>query len=361
MSRRLDGGSPGSGGAGFADAGAVTCFVMHDERFADVLGEMPTLAPVVETEAHEGPVYSAAEDALYFTTVPRRDADGIPHVSIERLDLDSLELTTVREDANVANGMFLDHDGALVVCEQGTRRTRARISRVDPHTGDAETIVDSLGGFRLNSPNDVVVRSDGTIWFTDPSYGHLQGFRPRPELGDLVYRYDPRADRLTIAADSFDKPNGLAFSPDEDVLYVADNGRPHHLVSYEVGRGGRLQRRRVLAAGTPEHPDGLKVDSEGRIYASSSDGIRVHDPSGLLLGQISLPGAVNFTFGGPDSNVLYITADTAIWAATLNAKGASPWHSSAPAEPSTTQARRLSPTPQPLMPAFAEAVSSSPW
>jgi gluconolactonase len=365
----LDGGSPKSGGAGFAGTGASKRFVIHDERFADVLGKLPTLEPVVEVEAHEGPVYSATEDALYFTTVPARDADGMPHVSIRRLDLGTLALTTVREDANVANGMFLDRDGSLVVCEQGTRRTRARISRLDPRTGGTETIVDGLGGFRLNSPNDVVVRSDGTIWFTDPSYGHLQGFRPRPELGDLLYRYDPRVDRLSIAADSFDKPNGLAFSPDEDVLYVADNGRPHHLVSFEVSRGGRLQRRRVLAAGTPGHPDGLKVDTEGRIYASSSDGIRVHDPSGLLLGEILLPGspagkasgAVNFTFGGPDSNVLFITADTTIWAATLDAKGASPWHSPEPAESSTTQARRLSPTPQPLMPTIAEAVSSSPW
>ena len=336
-------------------------FVGHDARFADVLGELPTLSCVVEVDAHEGPVYSAEEDALYFTTVPRRDADGVPHVSIRRLDLGSRELDTVRESANAANGMFLDRDGMLVVCEQGTRATRARISRVDPRTGAAETIVDGLGAFRLNSPNDVVVASDGTIWFTDPSYGHLQGFRPRPELGDLVYRYDPRANRLSIAADSFDKPNGLAFSPDEEVLYVADNGRPHQLVAFEVGRGGRLQRRRILAVGTPGHPDGLKVDTAGRIYASSADGIRVHDPSGLLLGEILLPGAVNFTFGGPDSNVLYVTADTAIWAVTLNAKGASPWHSSAPAKSSTTPARRLSQTPQPLMPAIAEAVSSSPW
>jgi gluconolactonase len=336
-------------------------FVSHDERFADVLGELPTLEKVLEVDAHEGPVYSPDEDALYFTTVPQRADGRVPHVAIRRLDLADLSLTTVRENANVANGMFLDADGSLVVCEQGSHHTPACISRVDARSGTAETLVDGIGGFRLNSPNDVVVASDGTIWFTDPSYGHLQGFRPRPELGDLVYRYDPRADRLSIAADSFDKPNGLAFSPDEDVLYIADNGRPHHLVAFDVGRGGRLQRRRVLAVGTPGHPDGLKVDTTGRIYASSADGIRVHDPSGPLLGEIVLPGAVNFTFGGPASNVLFITADTAIWAAVLNAKGASPWHSSDPAPSSTTPARRRSPTRQPLAPASAEAASSSPW
>ena len=343
-------------------------FVAHDERFQDVVGAAPTLAHVVDVEAHEGPVYSAEEDALYFTTVPRRDQRGVPRVSIRRLALDGLRfpldatrIATVRDDANVANGMFLDRDGSLVVCEQGTFETAARIARVDRATGATETIVGAFGGFRLNSPNDVVVRSDGTIWFTDPSYGHRQGFRPEPELCDLVYRYDPRTDRLLVAADALDKPNGLAFSPDEQVLYVADNGKPHNLLAFDVRRKGSLHRRRVVAVGTPEHPDGLKVDTEGRIYASARSGIHVFDPAGDLLGEIFLPGAVNVTFGGPERNVLYITADTAIWAAVLNAKGASPWPLSAPDESSTKPARRQSPTPQSPMPALAEAGSSSPW
>jgi gluconolactonase len=342
-------------------------FVTHDECFEGVLGEVPRLVRVADVDAHEGPVYAAGEDALYFTTAPKR-VRGVPRVAIRRLQLDGLRfpleqlrITTVRADANVANGMFLDRDGSLVVCEQGTRTTPARISRVDPATGAAETVVDAFGGFRLNSPNDVVVRSDGTIWFTDPSYGHLQGFRPEPELCDLVYRYDPRSDRLSVAADSFDKPNGLAFSPDERVLYVADNGKPHHLVAFDVRPNGSLHRRRVVAVGTPEHPDGLKVDTAGRIYASAIGGIQVFDPSGNPLGEVSLPGAVNFTFGGPERNVLFITADSAIWAAVLNAKGASPWQSSAPNEFSTTTARTQSPRRQPRSHAIAKAVSSSQW
>jgi gluconolactonase len=342
-------------------------FVAHDDGFQEVLGDAPTLVRVVDVEAHEGPVYVAGEDALYFTTPPKRVRD-VPQVAIRRLQLDELRfpleqsrITTVRADANVANGMFRDHDGSLVVCEQGTRTTPARISRVDPATGAAETVVDAFGGFRLNSPNDVVVRSDGTIWFTDPSYGHRQGFRPEPELCDLVYRYDPRSDRLSVAADSFDKPNGLAFSPDERVLYVADNGKPHHLVAFDVRPNGSLHRRRVVAVGAPEHPDGLKVDTAGRIYASAIGGIQVFDPSGNPLGEVSLPGAVNFTFGGPERNVLFITADSAIWAAVLNAKGASPWQSSEPDASSTKQAPRQSPrSPQPT-PALAEAASSSQW
>jgi gluconolactonase len=328
-------------------------FVRHDERFEDVLGESPELIRVVDVDAHEGPVYSAEEDALYFTTVRRE------RVSIKRLALADGSVSLVVHDANNANGMFLDRDGSLVVCEQGTFAEPARISRVDPATGTAETLVDAFGGYRLNSPNDVVVRSDGTVWFTDPSYGHRQGFRPDPELSDVVYRYDPLADRVSVAACLFDKPNGLAFSPDERTLYVADNGRPHHLLAFDVRSNGSLHRRRVVAPATREHPDGLKVDTQGRIYASALQGIQVFDPAGDLLGEIVLPGAVNFTFGGPERNVLFITADSAVWAAVLNAKGASPWHSSAPAESSTTAARRPSPRPPQPTPALAAAGSSS--
>ena len=342
-------------------------FVTHDDRFEDVLGDVPRLECLVQVPAHEGPVYSAAEDALFFTTPPRGDAHGVPRVAIRRLRLDGYELpprlpriTTVRREANVANGMFLDRDGSLVVCEQGTLESPARISRVDTLTGAAETLVDGFRGFRLNSPNDVVVRSDGTIWFTDPSYGHLQGFRLPPELGDLVYRYDPRTERVTAVADLFDKPNGLAFSPDEQTLYVADNGAPHQLLAFDVEDDAHLHRRRVVAAATPGHPDGLKVDTEGRIYASAAGGVHVIDPDGTLVGEIRVPGAVNFTFGGPGRNVLFITADSAIWAAVLNAKGASPWHSSAPAASSPTTAHVLS--PRPLQPSLvsAAAASSSP-
>jgi gluconolactonase len=275
---------------------------------------MPEL--VVETDAHEGPVYAADEHALYFTTVRRE------RVAIRRLDLESGELSTVRADANTANGMTLDREGRLVVCEQGTLTEPARITRLDRTTGEIETLVDSWNGLPLNSPNDVVVASDGAVWFTDPSYGYLQGFRPEPKLGDHVYRYDPARDVLELAADGFDKPNGLAFSPDESVVYVGDNGAPKELIAFDVEAGSRLGGRRVLARSAGDHPDGIKVDAEGRIYASSPSGVDIFSPDGDRLGVIALPGAVIFTFGGPERNVLYITADTAIWAAALDAKGA---------------------------------------
>jgi gluconolactonase len=271
---------------------------------------------LVATNAHEGPVYSEAEHALFFTTLP--EPGRPPRVDIRRLDLRTLELATVRRGANVANGMAPWPDGRLLVCEQAP----AALTLVDPATGEAETLVDSWEGLRLNSPNDVVRRSDGSVWFTDPSYGHLQGFRPQPEVGDRVYRYDPALDELAVVADSFDKPNGIAFSPDESTLYVADNGAPHHLVAFDVLGGRRLDRERVLAVSTPGHPDGLKVDSAGRIYTTSGGGVQVLDPGGHLVDEIDLPGAVNFAFGGPGRDVLYVTADEAVWSVQLDARGA---------------------------------------
>jgi len=306
----------------------ASAFVEHDARFGDVLGDAPRLVRVVEVDAHEGPVYVPREDALYFSSVPRVE-DGVPRVSIRRIQLDgsrfpleSARITTVVDDANVANGMALDRADALVICEQGTVDTPARIGLLDLVTGELETVVDSVEGKPLNSPNDVVVRRDGTIWFTDPSYGHLQGFRPAPALPDQVYRYDPRNGRVAVAASGFDKPNGLAFSLDEQTLYVGDNGAPRELVAFDVGDDGGLAGRHHVATGTPGHPDGLKVDTADRIYASGTGGVQIFEPDGVLIGEIDLPGTVNFTFGGAGGNVLYITTDAAVWAAVLNAKGA---------------------------------------
>jgi len=321
---------------------AGPCFEVYDSEFEAVLGRYARLALVAEIDAHEGPVYVPGEDALYFTTVPRAPSSpaGAPRAAIKRLALDGLSLpvdpsrlSTVPATVHMPNGMTLGDEGRLVVCEQGTRSAAARISRVDPRTGRVDTLVDSWGGLRLNSPNDVVVRRDGTIWFTDPSYGYLQGFRPEPQVGDYVYRFDPGSCRLSVVADRFDKPNGLAFSPDEQILYVTDSGanaepgsyhvgRPHHVVAFDVLDGRHLGPGRLFAVTTPGFPDGLKVDRAGRVYASASSGVQVFSQAGDLIGQISLPGAVNFTFGGPGGQVLFITTDTAIWAAVLATAGA---------------------------------------
>src|SRR5262249_52496259 len=153
----------------------------------------------------------------------------------------------------------------------------------------------------------IVVAGDGAVWFTDPSYGYLQGFRPKPAHADTVYRFD--GDRLTTVGDSFDKPNGLAFSPDQTILYVGDSGanheigsfdpgRPHHIRAFDVVDGGRLERGRLFATIVPGFPDGIKVDRDGRVYSSCFSGVQVFSPDGALLEEIALPGAVNFAFGG---------------------------------------------------------------
>ena len=296
-------------------------FVMHEREFEHVLGSEPRLEKVADTDAHEGPVYVRGEQALYFTSLP-------PDAQVKRLDLLSGAVTVVDAVVREPNGMTLDRAGQLVICEQGSIDSPARIARHNLATGETESLVDNFGGAGLNSPNDVVVKSDGTVWFTDPSYGHLQGFRPAPEVGDFVYRFDPRSGRLTVVADSFVKPNGLAFSAHEQTLYVTDSGAnqepgsfhpslPHHIVAFDIRDGRHLGPGRLFAVTTPGFPDGLKVDTAGRVYASSFTGVQVFNPAGDLIGEISLPGAVNFCFGGPRRNVLYITADTGVWAAEL--------------------------------------------
>jgi gluconolactonase len=261
-------------------------------------------AVVAQVDAHEGPVYAADEDALYFTSVPR------PEVDIKRLDLRSGDVSVVRADANKANGMTLAPDGRLLVCEQGTRSTPARISFVDRETGATETLVDDWRGAPLNSPNDVVVKRDGTVWFTDPSYGFLQGFRPTPRLGDLVYRHDPETGDTDVVADGFDKPNGLAFSPDECVLYVGDSGEGTHRIEALDVRDGR----RVFAVIDAGYPDGLKVDAAGLVYSAGPAGVQVFSRDGEPVADIPLRGAVNLAFG--ERGRIYVTADTAVWAAT---------------------------------------------
>jgi gluconolactonase len=180
-----------------------------------------------------------------------------------------------------------------------------------------------------NSPAPGTPQAVIKIWFTDPSYGYLQGFRPEPQLGDYVYRFDPASGRLSVVADCCDKPNGLAFSPDGRILYVTDSGanqelgsyhvrRPHHIVAFDVRDGAHLAGGRLFAVTSPGFPDGIKVDPAGRVYASSFGGVDVFSRAGDLIGRIVLPGAVNFTFGGPGGRALFITTDAGVWAAVLD-------------------------------------------
>jgi gluconolactonase len=298
-----------------------------------VAGTLATgLVRLVAADAHEGPTYFPDEDALYVTTTRRADGTSILRIALDGLAPVGVDAVTVlRADANVANGMTADAAGRLIVCEQGTRTTPARISAVDRTIGAATTLVDSFGGLPLNSPNDVVVRHDGTLWFTDPAYGAAQGFRDAARLPDCVYRFDPRTGVLTVVSTDFDRPNGLAFSPDERMLYVADSGadrgdgrvdprRPHHVLAFAV-LGDRLGPADLFAE-VPGAPDGIAVDDDGRVYVAGAGGLHVFTAAGEPRGLIALPGAVNLTAG--PAGVLFVTTDTAVWAVVPAAEGVLP-------------------------------------
>ncbi|HYI09559.1 MAG TPA: SMP-30/gluconolactonase/LRE family protein [Thermoanaerobaculia bacterium] len=309
-------------------------FVIYEDEFLEVLGPDPGYETVEGVNAHEGPVYLRDRDAVLFTTVPVTSnvpTFGGKSISIGQLEVASLKVSTFVKETNGANGMTLDREGRLLICEQGSRTTPAGISRLDLVSGAREMVVDHWFGLPFNSPNDVVVKRDGTIWFTDPSYGALQGFRNPPVSGDYVYRHDPADGSTVVVADSFNKPNGLAFSPDESILYINDSGAiqgpntyypalPHHIRTFEVCES-RLKGGDLFAVITPGIPDGLKTDSAGRVYSSSFSGVQVFDPRGRILGEILAPGVANFCFGGRNNDMLFMMCDTAINIATLAATG----------------------------------------
>jgi gluconolactonase len=214
---------------------------------------------------------------------------------------------TFRKPSQQANGNTLDREGRLMSAEHGGRR----ISRTEKD-GTVVTVVDSFEGKKLSSPNDVVVKSDGTIWFTDPDYG-LAG-RPKETPGNYVYRFDPASKSLTAFAKDFDKPNGLCFSPDESKLYVADSGKPRHIRVFNVARDGAVTGGDVFVAIDKGGPDGIRCDQSGRVWSSSGDGAQVFAADGKLLVRILLPeAAANLAFGGPKGQTLYLTARKSLY------------------------------------------------
>jgi gluconolactonase len=208
------------------------------------------------------------------------------------------------------------------------------VTRTEPD-GSITVLASHWQGKRLNSPNDVVVKSDGSIWFTDPDYGILsdyEGNRAESEIGAChVYRIDGQSGALTIVADDFVKPNGLAFSPDERILYIADTGASHdpvhgprHIRACEVSADGtRLTGSRVFATCTAGLFDGFRLDVDGRIWTSAADGVHVYHPDGTLIGQIAIPEVVaNVCWGGPQLNRLFICGTSSLYAVMTNTNGA---------------------------------------
>jgi len=239
-------------------------------------------------------------------------------------------LSIFRQPAATANGNTVDLEGRVVSC-----LTRGRSVVRQEHDGYLTTIADRYGKGRLTSPNDVVVKSDGTIWFTDPDYGFLCpddfGHGDKPEQDrNRVYRVVPETGEITSVSEDFDKPNGLAFSPNESVLYVGDTGRthgefrPHQLMAFDVIKNGTaLANPRVFTVIEPWVPDGFRLDVDGNLYVTAGDGVQVFNPKGERLGKILTPQtAANCSFGMSDNQTLFIGATTSIWSIRLNTAGA---------------------------------------
>ena len=245
-----------------------------------------------------------------------------------------LGMSVWREAAEFTNGHCREADGALLHCSHGLRaivRTRFGASLAESQD---EIVVDRYQNRRLNSPNDIVVKRDGTIWFTDPPYGIVsdhEGHQAESELGDCyVFRFDPSNAALRIVSDWVEEPNGLAFSPDESILYVSDTSAAlrqdgsghHHIVAFDVVGGQDLARPRVFAVISPGLADGFRLDQNGFVYTSSADSVQVYHPDGTRLGQIAVPEKVgNLSFGGPQRDELYICASTSLYRIRLNTRG----------------------------------------
>jgi gluconolactonase len=266
----------------------------------------------------EGPVWFDDLQCLLFSDIPnQRMMRWVP----------GGEVSTFRAPSNFTNGHTRDKQGRLVSCEHGTRR----VTRTESD-GSITVIADSYLGKRLNSPNDVVVHSDGSIWFTDPTYGILsdyEGYQAEPEQAARhVFRCDPVTGDLTSVVDDFGQPNGLAFSPDEALLYVADSAASHdphaprHIRVFDVA-GGRLTNGRVFAKIDKGLPDGLRTDMQGNLWSSAADGVHCFARDGTRLGKVLVPeGVSNLTFGGPRRNRMFITATTSVYAIYLMTNGA---------------------------------------
>ncbi len=250
----------------------------------------------------EGPVWCG--DTLLFSDIPRN--------RIMRLSLhgESSETTVFRSPSGYSNGLTLDKSGRLIACEHGTRRVTCRDT-----DGSLSWLIDQYEGLKLNSPNDVVVKSDGSVYFTDPPYGLANPDLQQELSFSGVYRFSPDG-KLTLLVDDFEGPNGLAFSPDESILYVDDSAR-FHIRAFDVKPNGQLKNGRIfLDMQAPEDglPDGMKIDGQGNIYCTGPGGIWIMSPEGECLGRIILAELpANLAWGDADWKSLYVTARSSIY------------------------------------------------
>jgi gluconolactonase len=269
----------------------------------------------------EGPVWFGDGRFLLWSDIPNN--------RMMRWDEETGAVSVFRKPANYSNGNTRDRQGRLVTCEHDARR----VTRTE-YDGAITVIADKFDGKPLNSPNDVVCKSDGSLWFTDPPFGILgfyEGHVAKPELPTNVYRWDPKSGKLTIVAGDVNRPNGLAFSPDESKLYIVEAGvTPRVIRAYDVTDGGaRLGKGSVLITAEEKGtPDGLRVDVDGNLWvgwgmgAEGLDGVAVFSPAGKLIGRIDLPErCANVCFGGRHRNRLFMCGSTSVYSLFVNTQG----------------------------------------
>lgn len=295
-------------------------FESYSSRFAHyILGNAALETLSTGFRWIEGPVWMGDANCLLFQDIPNdRTMRWI----------EGQGASVYRAPSYYANGQTRDRQGRLIACSH-----RKRCLFRTEYDGRLTKLVDCHAGKRLNSPNDVVVKSDGSIWFTDPLYGisnDYEGGRQTSEQPPAVYRFDPQSGEITIVADDFDGPNGLAFSPDERRLYIAETGDQNQQSPRQYIRAFDMKADGTTLSGgdifhkiEPGYCDGMRVDEDGNIWSSAADGVHCISPSGELLGRIFVPHVVaNLTFGGPAKNRLFIGASTTLYSIFLNRRGA---------------------------------------
>ena len=291
-------------------------FEMFEERMRELLLPDSRLEQLATGATwSEGPVYLPDEDAVIWSDIPGN----------RLLRWSAREgLREFLKPAHFQNGHTLDLEGCILACSHGERA----VLRLEKD-GTWTTLISRYEGKRFNSPNDIVVKSDGTLWFTDPDYGLIQpeeGYGGEGEqAGCFVYRFDPTTNELNAVITDMRKPNGLAFSPGETLLYVSDTSASHdadgfhHVRVYDMIDGRRATNGKLFADISPGLPDGFRLDVHGYLFISSEDSVQIYTPEATCLGKLYVPEKVgNLTFGGPERNRLFITASSSLYAVTLN-------------------------------------------
>src|SRR5215218_9730538 len=269
---------------------------------------------------NEGPVYFGDARCLLWSDIPNN--------RIMRWDEETGRTSVYRKPSNNANGNTRDRQGRLVTCEHDTRR----VTRTE-YDGGITVLADKFNGKPLNSPNDVVVKSDDSVWFTDPPFGILgnyEGHVATPELPTNLYRLDPKSGRATVVAGEINRPNGLAFSPDEKKLYVVESGlNPRVIRVYDVNDDKLANGRAFITAEPGGTPDGFRCDVDGNLWcgwgmgSAEQDGVKIFDPSGKAIGFIALPErCANVCFGGVKRNRLFMAASHSVYSLYVNTQGA---------------------------------------